>query len=69
MWLEESFTSGWNLLNFNCNTIILISKSNNANSIDQFRPITMENFKVKVISKVLADRLAKIMPTIISKQK
>ncbi|KAK2411057.1 hypothetical protein QL285_046381 [Trifolium repens] len=37
-------------------------------SIDQFRPIAMANFKFKIISKVLADRLAKIMPTLISKE-
>jgi len=35
-----------------------------SNTVDQFRPIVIANFKFKVISKILADRLAKIMPTI-----
>jgi hypothetical protein len=36
--------------------------------MDQFRPIAMANFKFKIISKVLADRLATIMPNLISKE-
>ncbi|PNX83757.1 ribonuclease H, partial [Trifolium pratense] len=64
----QFFTSGWIMPNFNCNTLILIPKSTSADSIDQFRPIAMANFKFKIISKVLADRLANIMPSIISKE-
>jgi hypothetical protein len=64
----QFFTSGWIMPNFNSNTLILVPKTQNADSIDQFRPIAMANFKFKIISKVLADRLAKIMPTLISKE-
>jgi hypothetical protein len=55
--------------NYNANTLILILKTPNADSIDQFRPIALANFKFKIISKVLADdRLAQILPSIISKE-
>jgi hypothetical protein len=55
--------------NYNANTLILIPKTPNADSIDQFRPIALANFKFKIISKVLADdRLAQILPSIISKE-
>ena len=47
---------------------MLIPKSNNADSVDQYRPIAVANFKFKVISKILADRLASIMPAITSVQ-
>jgi len=54
--------------NFNANTLILIPKNPNADTIDQFRPISLENFKFKIITKVLADRLANVLPNIISKE-
>lgn len=64
----EFFTSGWILPGFNSNTIALIPKVPNAASVDQYRPIAMANFKFKIISKIIADRLAQIMPSIISKE-
>ena len=62
----EFFTTGWLLPNYNANSIILIPKSPNADTIDQYRPIALANFKFKIITKVLADRLAYILPNIIS---
>jgi ribonuclease HI len=62
----EFFNTGWLLPNFNANTIILIPKSSSADTIDQFRPIAMANFKFKIISKIIADRVSQILPTIIS---
>ncbi|KAK2426743.1 hypothetical protein QL285_025379 [Trifolium repens] len=62
----EFFTKSWILPGFNANIIALIPKSPEATSIDQYRPIAMANFKFKVISKILADRLASILPSIIS---
>ncbi|KAK2430924.1 hypothetical protein QL285_029213 [Trifolium repens] len=44
----------------------LLPKFPEACSIDQYRPIAMANFKFKIISKILADRLASIMPGLIS---
>jgi hypothetical protein len=48
--------------------LIIIPKTDNAVSIDKFRPIALANFKFKIISKVLADMLAQIMPAIVSKE-
>ncbi|PNY17703.1 ribonuclease H [Trifolium pratense] len=54
--------------NFNANTTVLIPKIPSADSVDHYRPIALANLKFKIISKILADRLAQIMPTIISKE-
>ncbi|MCI28978.1 RNA-directed DNA polymerase (Reverse transcriptase), partial [Trifolium medium] len=53
----EFFTSSWLLPGFNSNIIALLPKTPNASSIDQYRPIDMANFKLKVISKIIADKL------------
>ena len=64
----EFFNTGWLLPNFNVNTITLITKTSNADSIDQYRLIALANFKFKIISKILADRLSVILPNLISKE-
>jgi hypothetical protein len=64
----EFFTTNWILPGFNSNIIALLPKTSNATSIDQYRPIAMANFKFKVISKIVADRLANVMPSIISEE-
>jgi hypothetical protein len=62
----EFFTSSWILPGFNSNIIALLPKSPDASFIDHYRPIAMANFKFKIISKVIADRLASIMPNLVS---
>lgn len=62
----QFFTHGWILQNFNSNLVVLIPKVPAADKIELFRPIALANFKFKIITKVLADRLAKIAPSIIS---
>jgi len=62
----QFFTTGWILPNFNANNIVLIPKTNNAASVGDYRPIAIANFKFKIISKIIADRLAKIMSAITS---
>jgi len=64
----QFFTDGWILPNFNSNTLVLIPKNTSADTVDQFRPIAIANFKHKIITKVLADRLAKILPNIVSQE-
>ncbi|XP_058775306.1 uncharacterized protein LOC131649564 [Vicia villosa] len=61
----QFFTTGWILPGFNTNAIILIPKIKGADSLELFRPIAVSNFKFKIISKVLADRLASIMPVLV----
>jgi len=62
----EFFVNSWMMPNYNDNALILIPKTPNVDTISQYRPIALANFKYKIISKVLADRVASIMPTIIS---
>ncbi|XP_058763566.1 uncharacterized protein LOC131637017 [Vicia villosa] len=47
---------GWILPNFNANTLIMLPKIKENNSIGNYRPIAMANFKYKLILKILADR-------------
>ncbi|GAU48100.1 hypothetical protein TSUD_133200 [Trifolium subterraneum] len=66
--VTQFFTDAWILPNYNSNTLVLIPKTSNADSIDQYRPIALANFKHKIITKVLADRLAIVLPSIISQE-
>ncbi|XP_058783724.1 uncharacterized protein LOC131658449 [Vicia villosa] len=69
-WRDKSrfFISDWLLPGFNANSIILIPKVKGSDSLDLFKPILVSNFKFKIITKILADRLASIMPFLISKE-
>lgn len=62
----EFFKTGWLLPNYNANSLILIPKTPYADTIYKFRPIALANFKFKIVTKVHADRLATILPSIIS---
>ncbi|MCI16088.1 RNA-directed DNA polymerase (Reverse transcriptase), partial [Trifolium medium] len=62
----QFFSTGWILPNYNSNNVVLIPKSPDADAINHFRPIALANFKFKIISKILASRLARVAPTIIS---
>ena len=62
----DFFINSWMMPDFNANTLILIPKTQNADTVSQYRPIALANFKYKIISKIMADRVATIMPTIIS---
>lgn len=64
----QFFTSGWILPNLNSNLVTLIPKFPGAEKIEDYRPIALANFQFKVITKVIADRLAKVAPKIISEQ-
>jgi hypothetical protein len=62
----DFFRTGFLLPNWNANSIVLIPKTQNADTVDQFRPTALANFKFKIISKILADRLGTIMPSLVS---
>lgn len=52
------FNSDRMLPNWNCNSIVLISKIPEASRVDQLHSISLANFKFKIITKILVDRLA-----------
>lgn len=58
---SATIPEGWN-----DTTIVLIPKVTNPEKITQFRPISLCNVVYKVISKLLANRLKRILPDIVS---
>lgn len=64
--VEEFFSSGSMLKQWNETTMVLIPKITNASSAADFRPISCLNTIYKVISKILASRLLLILAQIIS---
>ncbi|XP_027166413.1 uncharacterized protein LOC113766418 [Coffea eugenioides] len=64
-----SFFCGAELPRFVTSTsIVLIPKVPNPQDFSKFRPISLCNFFNKVLSRILADRLAAILPKVISPQ-
>ena len=61
------FSSGRLLRATNAYFITLIPTNQPPNTLSDFRPISLLNFSYKVISKILASRLAGIPPLLISK--
>ncbi|KAK3195513.1 hypothetical protein Dsin_026823 [Dipteronia sinensis] len=64
--VQEFFSLGKLLPNLNSNFIVLIPKVTDALSVDQYRPIVLENFLFKVITKIIASRLGDVAAIIIS---
>lgn len=62
----QFFKQGWILPNMNSNTVVLVPKSANADSISDYRPIALANYQFKIITKIIAIRLACIAPKLIS---
>lgn len=67
MTVAHLFSSGRLLRATNAYFITLIPKNQPPNTLSDFRPISLLNFSYKVISKILASRLAGIPPLLISK--
>ena len=58
---KKKIPTGWNATN-----IVLIPKVDNPEVITQYRPISLCNVVYKIISKMIVNRLKKILPEIIS---
>ena len=57
---------GRSLKKMNFTHIVLIPKKNDPQSIMEFRPISLSNVVSRIISKVLANWIKSILPTVIS---
>lgn len=64
--IQEFFTTGRLLKKINATANILVPKCPHPSKVTDFRPISCCNTIYKLISKILADRLNKYMPCIIS---
>ena len=65
--IQDFFLSGVVAPGLNSNFIALIPKMIDSITVDQFHPIVLGNFLLKIFSKILADRLAPVC--IVSPQK
>jgi len=66
--VQEFFYTGSIIPNLNSNLIVLIPKVPSACSMGDFRPIALANFQFKIVTKILAERLAIISMRIVSPQ-
>ncbi|KAJ0096620.1 hypothetical protein Patl1_27306 [Pistacia atlantica] len=64
--VREAFCSGSWPQDFNATHIALIPKVKTPSKVSEFRPISLCNVLYKILAKVLANRLQKILPQIIS---
>lgn len=64
--IQEFFITGRLLQQWNATILTLIPKKKNADKISEFRPISCCNTVYKVIAKLLANRLKKVLPSVIS---
>ncbi|XP_074314233.1 uncharacterized protein LOC141649441 [Silene latifolia] len=64
--IKDFFSTGQLLKQINATNITLIPKCDRPSSVKQFRPIACCNMIYKVISKLLCNRLAQVLPDLIS---
>lgn len=64
--IAEFFSSGRLLKQWNATTLVLIMQIPNASKTTGFRPIALLNICYKVITKLLAERLHKLLYLVIS---
>ncbi|XP_058727219.1 uncharacterized protein LOC131598656 [Vicia villosa] len=64
--IHEYFDKGKMYKAFNCSLVSLIPKSPSAKSIREFRPISVCSTFYKIISRILTNRLSKVIGSIVS---
>ncbi|KAJ0040292.1 hypothetical protein Pint_27485 [Pistacia integerrima] len=65
--IQNFFKSGKMLREVNCAIIALVPKNENPSSCSEFRPISCCNTIYKCISKIMANRVKRVLPQFISK--
>ena len=66
--VEELRSMHWDLPSLNTTFIALVSKVEESNTPDKYRPIALCNVIYKLISKVVANRLKTLLPLLISSE-
>jgi len=64
--VQQFFMHNWILHGMNNNVVSLIPKIQRVDVIKDFRPIVVADFIIKIISKILTDRLSRISSKLIS---
>lgn len=64
--VQNFFNNGELEEGINRTNICLIPKTLNATSLKEYRPISLCNVAMKIITKILAKRLKRVLPTVIS---
>lgn len=64
--VKEFFGSGRLLKHINATTLILLPKGENPKTIKEYRPLACCNVLMKIITKVIASRIKRVLQTIIS---
>ena len=64
--VSSFFIKGFMLRELNHSFIVLKSKNSNTTTVQQYRPISLGNVLYKIISKLLANRLKRVLDKIVS---
>lgn len=64
--VQEFFLNSQMLRQINTTTFVLIPKKDNPESIRDYRPLSCCNVLLKIITKILATRLRRVLPRIVS---
>ena len=67
--MDEFYVNGIFLKGCNASFIALIPKVADPQNLNEFRPISLIGCMYKIVAKLLAKRLKKVMPTIIDERK
>lgn len=66
--LDEFYVNGIFSRGCNASFIVLIPKVENPQALDEYRPVSLIECMYKIVAKLLANRLKKIMPLIINER-
>ena len=64
---QDFYLGNLNLESINTSYIILIPKTSSPESVNDYRPISLMNISLKLLTKILADRLQKVIILLIHK--